>query len=104
MKDTFEKSWIGRFHWWQAHYEELKADRDTAEHQAGDTARQLSRNEKQLKETQDVLSNSTHEVCHELDQFLPLSTRLPVSLCVMLVPVLNQDLRTYLLHVHCMFC
>lgn len=47
---------------WQAHYEELKADRDAVEHQAGETARQLSRAEKQLKESQDALSTSKHEV------------------------------------------
>ena len=46
--------------WWQAHYEELKADRDSAEHQVDETARQLSRVEKQLKESQDALSNSAH--------------------------------------------
>lgn len=49
--------------WWQAHYEELKAERDVAEQQLSETARQLSRAEKQLKESQEALSNSAHEVC-----------------------------------------
>ena len=66
-----KQSEVGHLHWWQAHYEELKADCDTAEHQAGEMARQLSRNERQLKESQDALTNSAHEVCHESDQTPP---------------------------------
>lgn len=52
--------------WWQAHYEELKAERDMAEQQLSETTRQLSRAEKQLKESQQALSNSTHEVTSSL--------------------------------------
>jgi len=47
----------------QAHYEELKVARDSAEHLSDETGRQLSRVEKQLKETQEALSQSSHEVC-----------------------------------------
>ena len=37
--------------------------RDSAEHLSDETGRQLSRMEKQLKETQEALSQSSHEVC-----------------------------------------
>lgn len=47
----------------QAHYEELKVARDSAEHLSDETGRQLSRVEKQLKESQEALSQSSHEVC-----------------------------------------
>ena len=47
----------------QAHYEELKVARDSAEHLSDETGRQLSRVEKQLKEAQEALSSTSHEVC-----------------------------------------
>ncbi len=37
--------------------------RDSAEHLSDETGRQLSRVEKQLKENQEALSQSSHEVC-----------------------------------------
>ncbi len=46
----------------QAHYEELKVARDSAEHLSDETGRQLSRAEKQLKEAQEAISTSSHEV------------------------------------------
>ena len=54
----------------QAHYEELKVARDSAEHKSDETGRQLSRAEKQLKESQDALSNSSHEVTSSTDPSL----------------------------------
>ena len=84
MKGKMSKqSEIERLHWTQAHYEELKADRDTAEHQADETARQLSKTEKQLKECQDALSNSAHEV----NPSTPLLPRLPPPLPPNITPL-----------------
>lgn len=68
---------------WQAHYEELKVARDSAEHQSDETGRQLSRAEKQLKESQDALSNSSHEV-----SLNPTMATIALSVC--LIPFLTE--------------
>ena len=47
---------------WQAHYEELKVARDTAKHLADETGQHLTSTAKQLKDVQEALANSSHEV------------------------------------------